>query len=732
MEIGKTLVLTTKNCVERNNYINSLENLGSYEFFYGYNKKKDLLNFLEKSNKKFLYNPTLKSGIIYRGQIGCYIGHYSIIKKIVDEKLENTIILENDITIDKKDWREYLKNVMIELPKDYDILLLYSRSKNLQKFKKFRIKNKKLISNYNKTSGAVAYMISLKGAIRLKKLLDDNILKPFDLFIKELAKEKKVFNLNTYMFKVNLEFDSTIKTNKITNDIGDYYNYNFFKFIEIDETYNKSALIITPDILDLNDQVIILNLKEELLKHKIKVRTMKAKHFNHKRINHLELVIVFSSVLWPYRRKKIPSTVRKIGNCKTIVLNTECFLNSRFYKKVYERIVNTDFVLDLFLINLKFYKEKNNNYLKFNFENINKFEKNFNKTIDFLIINDKHKLDDSKFDKYNIKVVDENINLEELNILLADSKIVIYNNKNMSKFSLLDYFIYNKVLFLTNLKYYKFLESFSNDNLIQLSEKYLNLTSNEVDNIINKNYEILKKLINESSFNFKDLNKYFINDKNKSKRIDYLLLDFKEYKNDLLLDLNNNPVQINLNGKSIIVGSSGKMLLKDFGDEIDKYENIIRINFSPTEKYEKNVGSKTTIRFIRNNALRKLNKEIDIFLNDADITIFIGESRINKIVKKLDKNKIHLKINSKYTDFFNSFFNRSLSSGFYTVLISDLFSEQKIDLTGFMNLGEINGKCMYHYWEHLNGRQKSYIGKNTNHDFLDESKIINNLTNVLF
>ena len=35
-----------------------------------------------------------------------------------------------------------------------------------------------------------------------------------------------------------------------------------------------------------------------------------------------------------------------------------------------------------------------------------------------------------------------------------------------------------------------------------------------------------------------------------------------------------------LKGKTIIVGSSGKMLRYDKGKEIDSYNNIVRINFS--------------------------------------------------------------------------------------------------------------------------------------------------------
>ena len=406
MEIGKTLVLTTKNCCMRNNYISSLENLGKFEFFYGYDKNIDLVNFLENNNKKFLYNPSLKSGILYIGQIGCYIGHYLIIKKIIEEKLENTIVLENDIIIDKNDWKEYLENVMEELPKNYDILLLYSRSKNLKK-KECRIEDKKFITSYNKTSGAVAYMISLEGAKRLKKKLDSCILKPFDLFIKELAKENRVFNLNTYLFKVNLDFDSTIKTNNSINDINDYYNNHFYKFIKLDQNYIKNVLIITPDELDLNDNIILENLKERLKIYNYNIKTMKAKIYTHKKSRYLELVILFSSIIWPHRRKNISSQVRKVANSKIIILNTESYMNTRFHKKSFMRITEkSDYILDLFLSNLKFYKGKKKfDYIKFDYSKLKKIEKKQNPEFDILLINGKKKLNIEEFKQMNIKVI---------------------------------------------------------------------------------------------------------------------------------------------------------------------------------------------------------------------------------------------------------------------------------------------------------------------------------------
>lgn len=47
-----------------------------------------------------------------------------------------------------------------------------------------------------------------------------------------------------------------------------------------------------------------------------------------------------------------------------------------------------------------------------------------------------------------------------------------------------------------------------------------------------------------------------------------------------------------------IVGNSGLVLTKEWGEEIDKSDIVVRFNHAPTEGYEKYVGSKTTLRIV--------------------------------------------------------------------------------------------------------------------------------------
>jgi hypothetical protein len=49
-----------------------------------------------------------------------------------------------------------------------------------------------------------------------------------------------------------------------------------------------------------------------------------------------------------------------------------------------------------------------------------------------------------------------------------------------------------------------------------------------------------------------------------------------------------------------IVGASGNLLDSKLGAQIDSYDEVIRFNRSPTDGYEEDVGTKTTLRIVNN------------------------------------------------------------------------------------------------------------------------------------
>uniref|UniRef100_A0A6N2MCF1 Sialyltransferase-like protein n=1 Tax=Salix viminalis TaxID=40686 RepID=A0A6N2MCF1_SALVM len=51
-------------------------------------------------------------------------------------------------------------------------------------------------------------------------------------------------------------------------------------------------------------------------------------------------------------------------------------------------------------------------------------------------------------------------------------------------------------------------------------------------------------------------------------------------------------------GSCAVVGNSGILMQKEYGELIDRHEVVIRLNNARTEKYERNVGAKTNISFL--------------------------------------------------------------------------------------------------------------------------------------
>jgi len=86
------------------------------------------------------------------------------------------------------------------------------------------------------------------------------------------------------------------------------------------------------------------------------------------------------------------------------------------------------------------------------------------------------------------------------------------------------------------------------------------------------------------------------------------LLEMNFYKMTEQIKLKYIKPTIFLNNNLIIVGSSSKLLNFD-GEEIDRYKSVIRFNRAPTKKYEKFVGSKTTLRVMNNHTFDNFDLE---------------------------------------------------------------------------------------------------------------------------
>ena len=102
-----------------------------------------------------------------RGEIGCYLSHYNLWQKIVDEKIEHAIIFEDDAVWDE-DFFETVLNLL--KTNHYWELVLLSANDRRADFVLCDVGNRRnLIRHKRRAWGMVAYIIRRSGA---EKLLD--------------------------------------------------------------------------------------------------------------------------------------------------------------------------------------------------------------------------------------------------------------------------------------------------------------------------------------------------------------------------------------------------------------------------------------------------------------------------------------------------------------------------------------------------------------------------------
>ena len=157
--------------------------------------KRDFLNFLY--NKQAI---TRKITNTYsKGTVGCYLSHVKMWTTIRNNKLRDTVILEDDFSI-SIDFKEKISLILSELPDTYDICYLFYHPftyKYYKNFNKFNIHGKNHIRKQVPTWGLVGYILSYNGAV---KLLDTckTMTGPVDNMV---AKQILLGHLNAYHSK---------------------------------------------------------------------------------------------------------------------------------------------------------------------------------------------------------------------------------------------------------------------------------------------------------------------------------------------------------------------------------------------------------------------------------------------------------------------------------------------------------------------------------------------------
>ncbi|XP_067106369.1 alpha-N-acetyl-neuraminyl-2,3-beta-galactosyl-1,3-N-acetyl-galactosaminide alpha-2,6-sialyltransferase isoform X1 [Osmerus mordax] len=144
-----------------------------------------------------------------------------------------------------------------------------------------------------------------------------------------------------------------------------------------------------------------------------------------------------------------------------------------------------------------------------------------------------------------------------------------------------------------------------------------------------------------------------------------------------------------------LVSSSGQMLGAGIGEEIDKTECVIRMNNAPTSGYERDVGSRTSLRVVSHTSVPLLLKnESYYFKHLADTTyVFWGPERnmkqdgkgrifniLQKVARKYPKAKLYVVTREKIQYCDSIFQNETgknrmksgafLSTGFFTIILA--------------------------------------------------------------
>lgn len=139
------------------------------------------------------------------GGVGCYLSHQNVIKIVAESEKEFAIIFEDDCIIDSHIY-EKLTDIMMEIPNDWDILLLGCQCIRCLKYEKYSD-----IDRFFQTHG---YVIHKHSADKIYKYLSKlQIEAQIDTVLSNMIKEGiiKVYCLNEGLVKQDSSFVTTIQ-----------------------------------------------------------------------------------------------------------------------------------------------------------------------------------------------------------------------------------------------------------------------------------------------------------------------------------------------------------------------------------------------------------------------------------------------------------------------------------------------------------------------------------------
>jgi len=142
------------------------------------------------------------------GEIGCYLSHIKCWQKIVDEKLDYAVILEDDFKLDSN-FKEF--ESVFEQMQNWDYVRMAFSSRKVPIVKRHKITNTRDLVYYKKIPiNTLAQAVSLEGA---KKLLANSktIFRPVDVDMKHYwEKEINILGIDPPLILDRYDFSSEI------------------------------------------------------------------------------------------------------------------------------------------------------------------------------------------------------------------------------------------------------------------------------------------------------------------------------------------------------------------------------------------------------------------------------------------------------------------------------------------------------------------------------------------
>ena len=176
------------------------------------------------------YYEMMKNNKSLLANIGCYNSHLNLLKKIHTEKIDNAIIIEDDI-IFPNNFKQLLQTNLKKIPSNWDIIYL-GVTRPCGKLYKENIYIPSIGECSNDNGGLFGYMVNIRSAGKIYNLINKKIDKMVDHTLRDYFPNLKVFIIYPFLINHNYNIRSDRK-------YSGYYNKNYIDISNIIKIIKK-------------------------------------------------------------------------------------------------------------------------------------------------------------------------------------------------------------------------------------------------------------------------------------------------------------------------------------------------------------------------------------------------------------------------------------------------------------------------------------------------------------